>query len=105
VKKELTAAEREVQNRKRLARRVAQWTRKTETMNTSLEEERRERLTIMAARAQAEEAMKLRQLVGEGKTDAVAGASSSSLVTSQALRPLMLPLSPATPRAATPVPP
>jgi hypothetical protein len=74
-------------------------------MNAALEEERRERLTIMAARPQAQEAMKLQQLVGEGKTDAVVGAASSSSVTSQALCPPMLPRSPATPRAATPVPP
>jgi alanyl-tRNA synthetase len=105
VKKELTATEREVQNQKRQARRVAQRTRKAEAMNAALEEERQERLTIMAARAQAQDAMKLRQLVGEGKTDVVAGAASSSSVTSQALRPQMLPRSPATPRAATPVPP
>jgi hypothetical protein len=102
VKKEMTAAEREVQNQKR---RVAQRTRKAEAMNAALEEERRERLTIMAARARAQEAMKLRQLVGEGKTDVMAGAASSSSVTSLALRPPMLPRSPATPRAATPVPP
>jgi hypothetical protein len=74
-------------------------------MNAALEEERRERLTIMATRAQAQEAIKLRQLVGEGNTDAVAGAASSSSVTSQALHPPMLPRSPVTPRAATPVPP
>jgi hypothetical protein len=64
------------------ARRVTQQTRKAEAMNAALEEERRERLAIMAARAQAQEAMKLRQLVGEGKTDVVAGAASSSSVTS-----------------------
>jgi hypothetical protein len=84
---------------------VAQQTRKTEAMNAALKEERQERLTIMATRAQAQEAMKLRQLVGEGKTDAMAGAPSSSSVTLQALRPPMLPRSPATLRAATPVPP
>jgi hypothetical protein len=104
VKKEMTAAEREVQNQKWQARRVAQRTRKAEATNAALEEEWRERLTIMAARAQAQEAMKLRQLVGVGKTDAVAGAASSSSVTLQVLRPTMLPRSPATPRAATPIP-
>jgi hypothetical protein len=51
-------------------------------MTAALEEERRERLTIMATRAQAQEAMKLRELVSEGKTDALAGAASSSSVTS-----------------------
>jgi hypothetical protein len=35
----------------------------------------------LAAQAQAQEAMKLRQLVGKGKTDVVAGAASSSSVT------------------------
>jgi hypothetical protein len=79
--------------------------RKAEAMNATLEEERQERLTIMATRAQAQEAMKLWQLAGEGKTDAEAGAASSSSFTLQALRPLMLPRSPATPRAATPIPP
>jgi TctA family transporter len=104
VKKEMTATEREVQNQKWHARRVAQRTRKAEAMAAALEEERREWLTIMAARAQAQEAMKLRELLGEGKTDGVAGAASSSSVTSQALRPLMVPRLPATPRAATPIP-
>jgi hypothetical protein len=79
--------------------------RKAEAMNATLEEDRQEWLMIMAARAQAQEAMKLRQLVGEGKTDTMAEAASSSLVTSQALRPPMLSRSPTTPRAATPVPP
>jgi hypothetical protein len=102
VKKEMTAAEREVQNQKHQARWLAQCTRKAEAITAALEEERRERLMIMAARAQAQEAMKVRQLVGEGKTDAVAEAASSSSVTSQALRPPMLLCSPATPRAATP---
>jgi hypothetical protein len=51
VKKEVTAAEREVQNQKRQARRVAQRARKIEAVTAALEEERRERLTIMAARA------------------------------------------------------
>jgi hypothetical protein len=80
VKKELTTAEREVENQKWQARRVAHQTRKAEAMNAALEEERRERLTI------------------------VAGATSSSSVTSQALCRPMLPHSPATPRASTPVP-
>jgi murein DD-endopeptidase MepM/ murein hydrolase activator NlpD len=105
VKKEMTVAESEVQNQKRQAWRVAQQMRKAEAMNAALEEERRERLTIMDAWAQAQEAMKLRQLVGEGKTDAVDQAVSSSSVTSQALRPPMLPRSPTTPSAATPIPP
>jgi hypothetical protein len=39
---------------------VAQRTRKADAMNATLKEERQERLTIMAARAQAQEAMKLR---------------------------------------------
>jgi hypothetical protein len=51
VKKEMTAEEMEVQNQKRQARRVAQWTRKAKAMTAALEEERQERLTIMAARA------------------------------------------------------
>jgi hypothetical protein len=84
VKKELTTAERGVQNQKRQARRVAQRTRKSEAMHVALEEERRERLMIMAARAQAQEAMNRRQLIGEGKTDAITGVASSNLVTSQA---------------------
>jgi hypothetical protein len=100
VKKEATATEREVQNQKRQARRVAQWARKAEAVTAALEEERRERLTIMANWAQAQEAMKLHELVGEAKTDTMAGTASSSLVTSQALRPLMVPCSPATPRAS-----
>jgi predicted RNase H-like nuclease (RuvC/YqgF family) len=104
VKKEMTAVDREVQNQKRQARWVAQRTRKAEAMTAALEEERRERLTIMAARAQAQKAMKLWELVGVGKTDAVTGVASSSSVTSQALRPPMVPRSRATPRAATPVP-
>jgi hypothetical protein len=82
VRKEMTAAEREVQNQKRQARRVAQRTRKAEAMNAALEEERQERLMIMAARAHAQEAMKLRQLVDDGKTNAVVRAASSSSVTS-----------------------
>jgi hypothetical protein len=53
VRKEMTAAEREVQNQKRQACRVAQRTRKAKAMTTALEEEMRERLTIMAAQAQA----------------------------------------------------
>jgi hypothetical protein len=83
---------------------VAQRTRKAEAMTAALEEERREWLTIMAARAQAQEAMKLQELIGKGKIDAVAGAASCSSVTSQALRPPMVPRLPTTPRAATPVP-
>jgi hypothetical protein len=74
-------------------------------MNATLEEETREQQTIMAAQAQAQEATKLRQLVGEGKIDAMAGAASSSSVTLQALHPPMLPRSPATPRVAALVPP
>ena len=41
-----------------------------------------ERLTMVASLVQAHEVMKLRELVGEGKTDVVAGAASSSSVTS-----------------------
>jgi predicted RNase H-like nuclease (RuvC/YqgF family) len=104
VKKEMTAADREVQNQKRQARRVAQRTRKAEAVTAALEEQRQERLMIMAARAQAQEAMKLRELVGDGKTDTVTRVASSSSVTSQALRPPMVPRSRAMPRAATPVP-
>jgi hypothetical protein len=48
--------------------------------------------------------MKLWELIGEGTTDAVAGAASISSVVSQDLCPLMVPHSLATPRAATPVP-
>jgi hypothetical protein len=84
---------------------MAHWTRKAEVMTAALKEDRQERLTIMAARAQAQEAMKLHELMVEGKTDGVAIAASSSSVMSQALHPLMVPRSPATPRAATPVPP
>jgi hypothetical protein len=74
-------------------------------VTAALEEERRESLTIMAAQDQAQEAMKLWDLVGEAKTDAVAEAASRSLVTSQDLQPPMVPHSPATPRASvTPVP-
>jgi hypothetical protein len=51
VKKKMTKAEREVQNQKRQARRVAQQIRKAEAMTAALEEERRERLTLMAAQA------------------------------------------------------
>jgi hypothetical protein len=102
VKKEMTAAEGEVQNQKHQARWVAQRMRKAEAITATLEEERWERLTIMAARAQAQEAMKLWQLIGEGKTDTVAGAALSSSVTSQVLCPPMLLRSPAMPRAATP---
>jgi hypothetical protein len=49
VKKEVTAAEREVQNQKRQARRVVQRARKAKAMTAALEEERPEHLTIMAA--------------------------------------------------------
>jgi hypothetical protein len=84
---------------------VAQRTRKAEAVTAAQEEERRERLMIMAARAQAQEAMKLRELVVEAKTNAVAGADSSNSVMSQALRPPMMPRSTATPRASLiPVP-
>jgi hypothetical protein len=48
VKKELTTVEREVQNQKRQG---------------TLEEEKQERLAIMAARAQAQEDMKMRDLL------------------------------------------
>jgi tRNA pseudouridine-54 N-methylase len=50
------------------------------------EEDRQESLVLMAAWAQAQEAMKMRDLLGEGRTDAVADTTSSSLVTSQAAR-------------------
>jgi hypothetical protein len=43
--------------------------------------------------------MKLQELVGETKTDAMAGAASSSSVTSHSLHHPMVPRSPATPRA------
>jgi hypothetical protein len=59
----------------------------------------------MATRAQAQEAMKLRELMGEGKTNGDAGAASSSSVTSEALHLLMVLCLPAMPRAATPFPP
>jgi hypothetical protein len=49
--------------------------------------------------------MKLHELVVEGKTDGVAGAASSNSVMSQALHPLMVSRSLATPRAVNPVPP
>jgi hypothetical protein len=49
--------------------------------------------------------MKMRKLVGEGKTDGMDEAASSSLVTSQALRPLLAPRSLATRRAVNPIPP
>jgi hypothetical protein len=91
VKKEVTAAEREVQNQKRQVQQVAQWARKAESVTATLEEERQERLTIMVTWAHAQETMKLRELVDEAKTDALAGADSSSSVTSQALRPSMVP--------------
>jgi hypothetical protein len=95
VKKELTTAEREVQNQKRQAPdgRVGKEGR---ALTAALEEEKRECLTIMAARAQVQEAMKVR----EAKTDAVAGTTSSSSVTSQVLRPLMVSWSPVTPGEA-----
>jgi hypothetical protein len=51
VKKEVTAVERKVQNQKRPARRVAQQAGKGEAVTTALQEERRERLMRMAARA------------------------------------------------------
>jgi hypothetical protein len=97
VKKELTTAEREVQNQKRQARQMAEWARKAEALTVALEEEKRECLTIMAARAQVQEAMKVRELLGEAKTDVVAGTTLSSSVMSQALRPLMVSWSPVTP--------
>jgi hypothetical protein len=46
--------------------------------------------------------MKKRELLGEVRTDA--GTTSSSSVTSQALRPLMMPRSPAMPGTAAAVP-
>jgi hypothetical protein len=61
----VTAAEREVQNQKWQTRWVAQRTRKNKVVTIALEEERRECLTIMAVRAQAQEAMKMRELLGE----------------------------------------
>jgi hypothetical protein len=56
-------------------------------MTVALEEERWKCLTIMVARAQAHEAMKLRKLLGKAKTDVVTGAALSSLGTSQDLHP------------------
>jgi hypothetical protein len=69
-------------------------------MTVALEEERRERLTIMVGRAHAHEAMKLRELLGEAKTDVVTRSASSNLVTSQALHPSIVLCSPAMPRAS-----
>jgi hypothetical protein len=48
--------------------------------------------------------MKQRDLIGDGNTDIVAEAASSSSVKSQDLHPSMVPHSPARPRAATPIP-
>jgi hypothetical protein len=79
---------------------VTKRTRKAEAVTTALNEERWERLMIMAARAQAQEAMKLQELVSDDKTDVMAGAALSNLITSQALRPPIVPCSPATPRAS-----
>jgi HD-GYP domain-containing protein (c-di-GMP phosphodiesterase class II) len=82
VKKELTMAEREVQNQKRQARRVAERARKAEAPAAALGEEKRDRLAIMAVRAQAQVVMKMSELLDEAKTDVVIGATSSSSVTS-----------------------
>jgi hypothetical protein len=49
VKKELATTVREVQNPKWQARRVAKWARKAKALAAALEEEKRERLAIMAA--------------------------------------------------------
>jgi hypothetical protein len=76
VKKEMTAAETEFRNQKRQAWRVAQRAIKAGSVTAALEEEKRERMT------RAQETMKLRELVGEAKTDALAGADSSSSVMS-----------------------
>jgi hypothetical protein len=53
VKKEVTAAERGVQNQKRQARRVSERARKAHAFTTALEEEKWECLSIMDALAQA----------------------------------------------------
>jgi hypothetical protein len=97
VKKEVTTAEREVQNKKEQACRVAERERKAHAFTVALEEEKRERLTIMVARSQAQEDMKMRELLGEAKIDGLAGATLSSSITSRALRPPMVPRSPTTP--------
>jgi hypothetical protein len=70
---------------------LAERERKAEAVTAALEEEKRERIVIMAARAQAQEAMKVRELLDEAKTDVVAGTTSSSLVMSQVLQPPMVP--------------
>jgi hypothetical protein len=44
----------------------------------------------MHAQAQAYEALNMRELLGEARTDTVTGMTSSSSVTSQTMRPLML---------------
>jgi hypothetical protein len=61
---------------------VAERARKAKALARSLEEEKREHLALMASRAQAQEAMKMWELLSEAKTDAVVGASSSSSVMS-----------------------
>jgi hypothetical protein len=77
-------------------------TRKAEALTATIEEEKQERLVLLHTKASAQKAAKLRELLGEGKTDTAATTSSSS-VTSQALRPPMLPWLHATP-GLTPIP-
>jgi hypothetical protein len=96
VKKELTAAEREVQNQKRQGHRIVGSARNTEALAAIAEVEKQERLVLLHAKANAQEASKMRE------TDAV-GTTSSSSVTSQAQRLLILPHSLAT-LGAAPVP-
>jgi hypothetical protein len=93
--KELTSAERKVQNQKRQARRVAERARKADALVVAQEEEKREAV-LMHTQAQVKEVMKMRELLGEVRTNVVVGTTSSSSVTSQALRRPMLPWSPAT---------
>jgi hypothetical protein len=57
---------------------VAQRTRKNDAVTIAQEEEWRERLTIMVVQAQAQKAMKMRELLGEAKTNIVTGAASSN---------------------------
>jgi hypothetical protein len=97
VKKEWSAAERKVQNQKCQDRRVAERTRKAEA-TTATEEEKWKCLILIHALAQVQEALKMRELLGEVRIDAVTGTTSSSSFTSQALQPPMLPRSPQTPR-------
>jgi hypothetical protein len=53
-----------------------------EALAAALDEEKREHLAIMVARAQAQEAMMMRELLGVAKTDVVAGATLSSSIMS-----------------------